>query len=218
MLRNSQPLRSLRKNVTQYFLQRNNFQGELPAYSIEESMGKLRKNLEASMTVENIIKSVINKSEGGLSDHPSDKGGVTKYGISIKWYRMAIDSAASEDVIKRLSLNDAIFLYKKYFWDPLHINEIESPFVQEKYFDMAINMGMGQAARLLQRACNILSQKDVLKEDGILGPISLEKVNTFGERILPVLRALQYMFYKSLVDNDPSQNVFWKGWRLRAYV
>ena len=174
--------------------------------------------METSMTVEEINTNVINKSEGGLSNNASDRGGLTKYGISIKWYRAAVNNSAQEDVIRNLTLSEAVALYKEYFWWPLNINSIRDKGVQEKYFDMGINMGMGQAARLMQRACNILEQKDSLQEDGILGPVSISKINFYSDEMLPVLRALQYMFYKSIVDNNPSQRIFWNGWRKRAYV
>lgn len=170
------------------------------------------------MTPETIIKKVIEKSEGGLSDNSNDRGGITKYGISFVWYKSAVDPKATKDDIRVLTLQQAVELYKKHFWVPSRIEGITNDVVKEKVFDMVINMGIQQACRLVQRACNILSQKDELLEDGVLGPISIMKVNFYGGEILPVIRAIQYMFYKGIVDKTPSQRVFWDGWRKRSYV
>jgi lysozyme family protein len=169
------------------------------------------------MTMDSIIEKVILQSEGGLSDNKSDKGGTTKYGISIKWYS-SIDKTITKETIESLTLQQAVALYKKHFSKPMRIEEVNNDCLKEKIFDMCINMGVGQASKLVQRACNILAQKDELVEDGNIGLVTIRKVNFYGGEMLPVLRALQYMFYKNIVDKNTSQKVFWNGWRKRAYV
>ena len=133
--------------------------------------------------------------EGGLSAHPDDPGGLTNYGISQRSYP-TLDIAA-------LTLDAAKALYRRDYWQPIHGDQLP-PGLDLLLLDSAINQGAGTAIKLLQQALRI-------KDDGVLGPITL----TAAERALPDVldnfaaeRVLRYEFNRN-------EAVFGRGWYRR---
>lgn len=51
-----------------------------------------------------------------------------------------------------------------------------------KLFDLAVNVGITQANRIIQRA--LRSTGNNIKDDGILGPISLKAINSSNANLL----------------------------------
>ena len=96
--------------------------------------------------------------EGGLSNHPNDPGGLTQYGISQRSYP-TLDIAA-------LTLADAKALYQRDYWQPIHGDRLPAG-LDLLMLDCAINQGTGTAIKLLQQALRI-------KDDGLIGPMTLK--------------------------------------------
>jgi lysozyme family protein len=95
--------------------------------------------------------------EGGYVNDPRDAGGETKYGISKRSYPH-LNIAA-------LTLDDAKAIYKRDFWDRAQADEL--PYrVGFQLFDGAVNSGVSQSVKWLQRAVGVA-------DDGILGPVTL---------------------------------------------
>jgi Glycosyl hydrolase 108 len=82
-------------------------------------------------------------SEGGLNTNKSDRGGITKFGISKKSYPN-LD-------ISRLTQDDAINIYKKDYWDAIGGDNLP-PAVAAVAFDAAVNHGVGTAKKLLKNS------------------------------------------------------------------
>jgi len=71
---------------------------------------------------------------------------------------------------------------------------------------MAVNMGVGKAARLLQKALGV-------KEDGVIGMKTLDEVNRVeAAELIKRLSDLKEAFYRSL----PTFGTFGKDWLARA--
>jgi lysozyme family protein len=157
----------------------------------------------------------ILKHEGSFTNNPTDRGGATKYGISQRFLSHLTDEEVTIEDMKNLTKETAIKLYKTYWWDRYNYNTIVNQSIATKVFDLAINMGPYYAHRLLQRACwkvnkNIITE---LKDDGILGPITMNIVNNLNPTFL--LSSLQNEaaeFYRSLHKPE-----FEKGWLTRLY-
>lgn len=94
--------------------------------------------------------------EGGYVNDPADPGGETKWGISKRSYPL-VD-------IKSLSRNDAISIYLKDFWNPLKADRLHDG-VAFQLLDSAVNSGISQSIRFLQRAIGVA-------DDGHWGPMS----------------------------------------------
>jgi lysozyme family protein len=152
--------------------------------------------------------------EGGLTNDKNDRGGLTKYGISQK--------AFPNVDIKNLTLEGAKKIYLDNYWKTANINLDK---LDEKngieLFDIAVNMGVGTAARKLQEALNLMNrnQKDFanLTVDGNAGNKTIEAYLKVNKDILfKVLNGLQFMRYVAIVGRDETQEDFFNGWMKRV--
>lgn len=155
--------------------------------------------------------------EGGYVDDPSDKGGATKYGISLRFYKAEIDENATKETIKNLKPYEAEEIYYKHFWVRYSYGFLPYE-IGIKMFDMAVNMGGRRAGKLLQKAVNqLLEQSMKVKVDGIVGNKTRSAINcVLVDQLLECLREEQRKFYKAIVRKDPSQRRFLNGWLKRA--
>ncbi|HNP80149.1 MAG TPA: glycosyl hydrolase 108 family protein [Nitrospira sp.] len=154
---------------------------------------------------------VVLSLEGGLSQHPADRGGVTKYGISQRSHP-DLDIAA-------LTEADAKALYRGEYWHPL-FDRITDQAKASKIFDLCVNLGTTGGITLLQRAINqergVRGHVDV---DGRFGAQTLMAVNLMPVRqFLRAVRARQVRHYVNIVLEDASQLAFLDGWINRAVV
>lgn len=101
--------------------------------------------------------------EGGYSDHPRDRGGETRFGIS---------AAAYPDLdIANLTKEEAREIYLRDYWRVLRCDEIWWP-LSEILFVFGVHAGVKTAARLLQDAANGVTGAR-LRQDGVIGPKTL---------------------------------------------
>lgn len=134
--------------------------------------------------------------EGGLSDHPNDPGGLTKYGISQRSY-------PGED-IRGMTLTRAKQIYYRDFWSAAGCEGVPAA-VRFDLFDMAINSGVKAAIKCLQGAAGCA-------QDGVLGPKTLQAVGVLdGARLSARFNGARLEFMTGL-SNWPS---FSKGWARR---
>ena len=136
------------------------------------------------------------------TNDPDDPGGLTKYGIS-KVNHPEVDVA-------NLSLDGAKAIYRKHYWNPIKGDQIASGRVAIKFFDMAVNMGVKQATKLVQEALGDMGCSVAV--DGMMGPKTLEALNGVDDDVLFVfLVPLLEAFYRGL-----GKPKYIKGWLRRA--
>jgi len=164
-------------------------------------------------------------NEGGYSNDKKDKGGATNFGISTRFLKLIdkdIDGdghVTSKDVTA-LTKDNAIDLYKQYFWDHYKLERLRDTFIARKALDLFVNMRGKSAGKILQQACNKCGAS--LKIDGVVGTRSFNSLNSlslFGvtkEQLLTEIRKEQANHYRAIVKADKSQNKFIKGWLARA--
>lgn len=190
----------------------------------------------------NTAVEVVFEHEGGLVDNPNDPGGVTNYGISLRWALGQMASAGDyvlelfdadgdgdidKDDIRQMPRAAAKSAYLKFFWRPNDYGRIQSEAIATKVFDMAVNMGPRQAHKLVQRAVRAAALIKIA-DDGILGSISISQINAADpHQLLAACRSEQAGFYRALIlRNDALRkngldvhdfSVFKEGWLRRAY-
>ena len=168
--------------------------------------------------------------EGGLTDHPNDKGGITKYGVSLAFLsdlaqtqagrdvldRMGIRLPVTRETIRALTPDHAASLFKWQFWDRLRCDDLQ-PRTALIIYDAAVNHGPARSVKLVQQACNIISTRDKLVVDGALGPLTRSALKANNTPTMHAQAIEQRRrFYRNIVDNNPSQAVFLRGWLNRA--
>jgi len=165
-------------------------------------MGLIRDKFLKSDTFSHAIQITL-KNEGGYVNNPDDPGGETNFGIS-KHSHPDLD-------IANLTLDQAIAIYKKHYWDNQAYKDINDPTLSSKVFDMAVNMGPVKANKLLQKAVGTLSV------DGFLGPLSLAAINSYDPaKLLSNFKDQCVAFYQLLVLKKPSNKEFLNGWLNRV--
>lgn len=153
------------------------------------------------MTPREIIKNITIALEGGAVNDPLDPGGSTKYGISQRSYP-TLD-------IPSLTMEQAIDIYERDYWNRLRLNSFYSKRIAWKVFDIEVNTGQGDT--LLQKALG-------LKPDGIIGDQTIAIVNLYDvEHLMDRLIELQVKRYVQIVEKSPVKLRFLGGWVNRAF-
>lgn len=135
--------------------------------------------------------------EGGYVNHPSDPGGETNFGISRRAY--------PHENIAGMTLERAQFLYHRDYWQPCRCEDLP-PLIAIELFDAAVNSGVGQAVRWLQRALGVA-------DDGAIGPLTLSAAASSGATAALCARMLgERLAFASSLSTWPS---FGRGWARR---
>lgn len=173
-------------------------------------------------TKDQLVDEVIQR-EGGYVNHPADRGGETKYGITVAVAR----SHGYQGLMRDLPLDQAKAIYTRLYWTRPGFDKVaeRSAAVAAELFDTGVNMGPAVASTFLQRVLTALNRaaKDYpdLVPDGRLGPATMAALDAFmavrGKRggevvLLRALDALQGERYIRLAERSPSQEAFLYGW------
>lgn len=134
--------------------------------------------------------------EGGYVVDSRDPGGETRYGISKRSY-------PNEDIAS-LTVERAKAIYLRDFWRPAGCDSVP-PAIRFDLFDMAVNSGVRQAVKLLQRTVGEA-------EDGVLGPRTLQAIQSMPpQRLAARFNGHRLEFMTGL----STWAAFSKGWARR---
>jgi len=160
------------------------------------------------MSVFNQAFAKVIQHEGDYVNDPADPGGETRYGISKRSY--------PDLDIARLTLERARSIYFSDFWLRPHFDQVRHAPLAIKLFDLGVNIGPGMVIRKLQQACNDLTG-EVLRVDGILGPKTLEEVNSYPHpaALLSAFKTHVGVYYLSLAKAKTTARRFLAGWLTR---
>lgn len=147
------------------------------------------------MDIERALQ-ILLRHEGGYVDHPSDPGGETNYGITLRAARRNGYTGHMRD----LPLSKATEIYRISYWSMISADKLPDA-LRFHVFDAAVNSGHVQAIKWLQQAAGV-------KEDGIIGPRTLQA----AELVTPAkYSAIRLRFMTGL----PTWGSFGKGWARR---
>jgi len=163
-------------------------------------------------TISTMINDVLRR-EGGYVNHPADRGGPTKYGITQATLSAWLGRRATAGDVRRLTRQAAsdIYTYRYYLRPGIDaLPEALRPIV----FDMAVNHGPRRAIKILQKAARRYAPVTV---DGVIGPQTIAGIDAAMTGLLiNRLVAARIDFYRGIVDRRPNQGVFLTGWTRRA--
>jgi lysozyme family protein len=95
--------------------------------------------------------------EGGFVDHPADPGGATRWGVTERVAR----AAGYVGDMREFPESEAKRIYHASYWSPARTDELP-PAIRQAVFDGAVNSGVRQSVKWLQRAIGA-------KDDGVVG-------------------------------------------------
>ena len=139
--------------------------------------------------------------EGGYANHPEDPGGETNWGITLRTAREAGYMGNMRD----LTREQAREIYRVAYWQRARCDEFDGA-IAFQVFDAAVNHGIGNSIRFLQRAAGVA-------DDGVIGPVTMAAINAMTVTdLLARFNAARLNFYTKL-STWPS---FGKGWARRV--
>lgn len=138
--------------------------------------------------------------EGGFSDHKDDPGGATMLGITEAVAR----ANGYTGPMGQLTVAVAAKIYKQQYWDTVRADDLP-PSIRYHVFDAAVNSGVGQATKWLQRAVGV-------PDDGRIGTVTINAVWAAPpDAVIRRMNANRLRFMTDL-KNWPS---FSRGWARR---
>lgn len=168
-------------------------------------------------------------AEGGYAHDPADRGGETYRGIARNhhpgwegwplvdaWKRRGGDES---ELGRNAALHALVAtFYRRNYWDALRLSDLRDQAVADEIFDSAVNCGVSRAGRWLQQAVNLVGRANIA-EDGAVGPITIAAANAteWQGGLLRTLNGLQFGHYHQIVQRDPSQQRFFRGWLRRVW-
>ena len=173
------------------------------------------------MDIDSLIDTLIDR-EGGYADHPADRGGPTRFGIT---EAVARANGYAGDM-RQLPREAAAAIYRRLYWHRPRFDAVakRAPMIAAELFDTGANMGPRVATGFLQRALNALNRgaRDYadIAVDGRIGPATLAALDGFlgvrgrsGEAVLlKAIEALQGERYLRLAERRPANEAFLYGW------
>lgn len=138
--------------------------------------------------------------EGGYSDHPQDKGGKTKWGITAR------TAKAAKFNFETLTITDAEKIYFDVFYKANKVGFFAGTEIHAFAFDWIVNSG--------PRVIKLIQAELGVDDDGSIGPVTGKAASQRG-----ALRKLQVCRLKDqmrICKDDPSQEAFLVGWARRS--
>ena len=152
-------------------------------------------------------------NEGGYSSNPADPGGATNFGISAR--------AHPGLAVASLTRDAAVEIYWREWWLRYGFARLPAA-AAAKTFDLAVNMGAGNAIECLQRALRACCLP--VPEDGVIGPATTaQAARADPAALMAALRSELAAHYRLIAakanqENRGHDNQFIKGWLIRAYA
>ena len=177
--------------------------------------------------------------DGGYANDPDDTGGETYAGISRRfhpewpgWKRIDEVKAKcggllpNNFMIPDLKPQVKAF-YKKNYWNKVFGDAVIDQSLVNNLFDTAVNCGHTKAAEFLQRALNVLNNREKywndIKVDKIIGPKTIETLNKAFSHNMAVMvgscfSILKGSHYIDIMERKETQEKFARTWIGRVWV
>ena len=110
--------------------------------------------------------------EGGYSHHAADPGGATNWGVT----QAVARANGYQGDMRDFTQAQAKAIYRRQYWDAVQADRLPDG-VRFDAFDGAVNSGVGQSVRWLQRAAGV-------DADGVMGPVTLAAVASLPGSVL----------------------------------
>lgn len=146
------------------------------------------------------------RDEGGYTDHPSDPGGPTNFGITLTDARRYWKGNATAEDVRAMSQTVARKIYREQYWNALRCDELP-PGVDYAVFDYGVNSGVGRAGKVLRRMLKLSDRGSAVSDDVIAAAAKTAS----GDLVIAIC-AERMAFLKSL----KTFSVFGRGWTTRV--
>lgn len=146
------------------------------------------------------------KWEGGYVDHPRDPGGATNHGITRATLAAHRGRAVSKQDVRDLTIAEAGEIYRPKYWDKVKGDHLPDG-MDLVTFDGGVNSGPSRGIRWLQKGLGVAV-------DGVIGPVTLQTVQTAQKGVLVIQRACAARM--GFLQKLGTWSSFGRGWARRV--
>lgn len=169
------------------------------------------------LAVDAVIHQEDARMSGVITNYKSDRGGCTRWGLCARWHPELVArgffDATKMDEPTSLSLAEDT--YAEQYEGALRLDDIKGQGIATALLSFAVNEGCHEAVTLLQKAA--VACGAAIGVDGELGPATVDAINAQDDvRLVNLFCQFEENYYKQIVANNPSQQVFLPGWENRA--
>lgn len=160
-----------------------------------------------------LVPFILSWETDKYTNNKKDKGGPTKYGITLAtWRKVGYDKngdgVLNEEDVKLLTKDDFHCVFKKNYWNACKADKIQDQSVANMLVDFAYNSGVSRAITYLQITLGITA-------DGIIGNKTLFAINkSNGKRLFERFKKTRENYLKSIAKG--TQKDFLDGWLRRV--
>ena len=152
-----------------------------------------------AVSVQHIIKEIIRR-EGGYVNHPNDRGGPTKYGVTHKTLSRYLKREASIEDVKHMTEETAYEIYERDYYEGPRINTLPAP-LRSIVTDASVLYGPRRAIKFVQQIVNEAGFGPCTV-DGILGPNTRKQIKAAHAKMGKFL--INCLLYTSPSPRDAS--------------
>lgn len=146
------------------------------------------------------------RDEGGYTDHPSDPGGPTNFGITLNDARRYWKGNATADDVRAMPQSVARKIYRERYWNTMRCDELPAG-VDYAVFDYGVNSGVGRAGKVLRRVLKLSDRTSAITDD----VIAATATRAPGDLVVEICNE-RLAFLKALKTFP----VFGRGWTKRV--
>lgn len=151
------------------------------------------------------LKSFILSWEGGFVNDLRDPGGATNKGVTLATFRSVFGKDKTVKDLKKITDYQWMTIFKTKFWDRYKADSIKDEWITYLLVDWLWTSGPGNAINRVQRFLG-------LKVDGIVGNVTINKINSYnGKELFTKLWHLRENFIKTRAQYP----IYGKGWLRR---
>lgn len=156
-----------------------------------------------------VVARVLAREGSTYTETPGDRGGSTKYGITVPFYSDVSGTPKTSGDVAALTEASAFAVYVS--WLTTHrLAEIEEVHVLDAVVDFAVHSGVRPAVKALQRALDV-------PQDGVIGSVTLTALaDADAPTVVRWLTGARIRKLGAILTSDPSQSVFARGWLNRV--
>ena len=163
----------------------------------------------------NVFLPMLLRFEGGYVNDPTDPGGETNKGVTMKTFQQCSQALLSldptSDNLKALTDAQAGTIYKALYWDKVQGDAVVLQDLANIVCDFYVNAG-GHATKLLQHVLNGMGAN--IAEDGAIGPGTMQALAGFDQvQVYRQYKQGRLAYYQALGQKFPQ---FVNGWLNRV--
>lgn len=154
-----------------------------------------------------ILKPIIRKWEGKkYTNRSSDRGGPTKWGVTIVTFREVFGKNKTIDDLKNMTEEQWNYIFINKFWNKWRADSIESQSIADLVVDWLWASGI-YGIKYPQRVLGI-------KDDGIVGQQTINAINKYPNQkeLFQKLWNRRKKHFEAIARNYPGQQANLDGW------